>query len=167
MLRPKLTKRPARRSGDSMPADGADRLFMKTRVTIGLIVALVFATVAVAQDETPSQLYGQLFEDAQMQRVFPDGKTFVDAVPHEPPAIVMQRYQDERRAPGFDLAAFIRRNFSVQRPQESTYARISTTCGTCSNASLTTPGAPRTRRSSRSRGLTSSRAGASTRSTIG
>ena len=93
---------------------------MKTKV-IGLIVALVIATAAVAQDKTPSQLYGQLFEDVQMQRVFPDGKTFVDAVPNDAPAIVMQRYQDERGTPGFDLAAFVQRNFSVQRPKESAY----------------------------------------------
>jgi alpha,alpha-trehalase len=104
-----------------MPADGVHRLLMKSRVMVALIVALVIATVAVAQDETPSQLYGQLFEDAQMQRVFPDGKTFVDAVPHDAPAIVMRRYQNERRTPGFDLAAFIQRNFTVRRPKESTY----------------------------------------------
>jgi alpha,alpha-trehalase len=40
-----------------------------------------------------------------MQRVFPDGKTFVDAVPHDAPPTVMQRYQEERGRPGFDLAA--------------------------------------------------------------
>ena len=65
---------------------------MKTRVIISLIVALVIATAAVGEDKAPSQLYGQLFEDVQMQRVFPDGKTFVDALPHDAPAIIMQRY---------------------------------------------------------------------------
>jgi alpha,alpha-trehalase len=97
---------------------------MKIRVIIGLIVALVIATAAVGQDKTPSQLYGQLFENVQMQRVFPDGKTFVDAVPHDAPAIVMQRYQDERGTPGFDLAAFVQRNFTVQHPEESAYRSI-------------------------------------------
>src|ERR1700741_4584720 len=93
---------------------------MKRRA-IGLIVALLVATTAVAQDKTPSQLYGRLLEDVQMQRVFPDGKTFVDAVPHDAPAIVMQRYRDERGTPGFDLAAFVQKNFSVSRPKESAY----------------------------------------------
>jgi hypothetical protein len=73
---------------------------MKIRVMIGLIVALVIATAAVGQDRTPSQVYGQLFEDVQMQHVFPDGKTFVDAVPRDAPAIVMQRYQVERGTSG-------------------------------------------------------------------
>ena len=94
---------------------------MKIRVTIGLIVALVIATQATAQDQPPSQLYGKLFVDVQMQRVFPDGKTFVDAVPHDAPAVVMQRYRDERGSPGFDLSAFVRETFSVERPQESAY----------------------------------------------
>ena len=97
---------------------------MKIRVIIGLGVALLIATAAVAQDKTPSQLYGQLFEDVQMQRVFPDGKTFVDAVPRDAPAIVMRRYRDERRTPGFDLAAFVQRNFSVQHPKESAYRSV-------------------------------------------
>jgi alpha,alpha-trehalase len=97
---------------------------MRIRVFIGLIVALVFATAAVAQVETPSQLYGQLFEDAQVQHVFPDGKTFVDAVPHDAPAIVMQHYQQERGKPGFDLAAFIQRNFTMPYRKESAYRSI-------------------------------------------
>lgn len=94
---------------------------MKIRTIVSLIGALVIATAASGQDETPSQLYGPLFENVQMQRVFPDGKTFVDAVPHGPPAVVMQRYKHERGTPGFDLAAFVQQNFTVQRPMESTY----------------------------------------------
>src|SRR5215510_1646558 len=94
---------------------------MKIRVTIGLVLALFVATRAVAQDQPPSELYGPLFVDVQMQRVFPDGKTFVDAVPHEAPAAVMQRYRDERGRPGFDLGAFVRQNFSVEQPPASAY----------------------------------------------
>ncbi len=93
---------------------------MKTKI-ISLIVALFIATCALAQVETPSQLYGQLFEDVQMQRVFPDNKAFVDAVPNSAPTAVMQRYQEERGAPGFDLAAFVQRNFTVPGPKESPY----------------------------------------------
>ena len=93
---------------------------MKTKI-ISLIVALVIATGALAQVETPSQIYGQLFEDVQMQRVFPDNKAFVDAVPNSAPTAIMQRYQEERGAPGFDLAAFVQRNFTRPGPKESTY----------------------------------------------
>ena len=82
------------------------------------------ATQAAAQVEIPSQLYGQLFEDVQMQRVFPDSKTFVDAIAKDTPAIIVQRYQEEKQEPGFDLAGFVARNFTVQRPKDSGYRSI-------------------------------------------
>ena len=58
---------------------------MKIKV-IGLLVASCIATQAVAEVDTPSHLYGRLFEDVQTQRVFPDSKTFVDALPNDAPA---------------------------------------------------------------------------------
>src|SRR6266404_84927 len=96
---------------------------MKAKLA-GLIVALCIATPAIAQVETPAQLYGQLFEDVQMKRVFPDGKTFVDAVANEPPAAIMEQYREESGKPGFDLSAFVRRNFTVPRPKDSEYRSI-------------------------------------------
>ena len=74
------------------------------------------------QVDTPSHLYGQLFEDVQMQRVFPDGKTFVDALPNDAPATFVQRYEEERGRAGFDLSAFVHRNFTVPRPSGSAYS---------------------------------------------
>jgi alpha,alpha-trehalase len=65
------------------------------------VAALGLTTQAVAQVESPSQLYGQLFKDVQMQRVFPDSKTFVDAIAKDAPAIIVQRYQEEKQEPGF------------------------------------------------------------------
>jgi alpha,alpha-trehalase len=93
---------------------------MKAKV-IGLMIALCIATPAVAEVETPSHLFGQLFVDVQMQRVFPDGKTFVDALPNDAPAAIVQRYEEERGKPGFDLSAFVHRNFTVPPPKGSTY----------------------------------------------
>jgi alpha,alpha-trehalase len=97
--------------------------------TISFLLAVGIATHGVAahaaeQAETPSQLYGQLFEDVQMQRVFPDSKTFVDAIAKDAPAIIVQRYNEARQEPGFDLAAFVTRNFTVQQPPASGYRSI-------------------------------------------
>jgi alpha,alpha-trehalase len=100
--------------------------------TISMFLAVCVAThgvatpataQAAAQAETPLQLYGQLFEDVQMQRVFPDSKTFVDAIAKDAPRIIVQRYQEEKQEPGFDLAAFVAQNFTVRRLQaaERTY----------------------------------------------
>ncbi|WP_201839288.1 alpha,alpha-trehalase TreF [Microvirga zambiensis] len=93
---------------------------MKARV-VGLMIAFLVATPAVAEVDPPSHLFGQLFVDVQMQRVFPDGKTFVDALPNDAPAVIVQRYEEERGKPGFDLAAFVHRNFTVARPKDSGY----------------------------------------------
>ena len=90
----------------------------------GLVVALCIATPAIAQDETPSQLYGRLFEDVQMKHVFPDGKTFADAVANDPPATIMERYRQESARPGFDLPGFVRRNFTVPRSAGTGYRPV-------------------------------------------
>jgi alpha,alpha-trehalase len=97
--------------------------------TISTFLAVCIAThgvptQAAEQAETPSQLYGRLFQDVQMQRVFPDGKTFVDAIANEAPGIIVQRYQEEKQEPGFDLAAFVAQNFTIQRPEDSGYHSI-------------------------------------------
>ncbi len=55
-----------------------------------------------------------------MQRVFPDGKTFVDALPKDnTPAAIVERYREEKGQPGFDLAAFVHQHFTVSRSDES------------------------------------------------
>ena len=59
-----------------------------------------------------------------MQRVFPDSKTFVDAIAKDTPAVIVQRYQEEKQELGFDLAGFVARNFTVQRPKDSGYRSI-------------------------------------------
>jgi alpha,alpha-trehalase len=97
--------------------------------TIGTFLAVCVATHGIAtqaagQAETPSQLYGQLFEDVQIQRVFPDGKIFVDAIPKDAPATIVQRYQEENQEPGFDLSAFVAQNFTVSGPNKSGYHSI-------------------------------------------
>jgi alpha,alpha-trehalase len=96
---------------------------MKAKIA-GLLLALCIATPAFAQVETPSQLYGQLFENVQMAPVYADGKTFVDAVANDPPAAIMERYREERDAPGFDLTTFLARNFTVLPSKDSGYHSI-------------------------------------------
>src|SRR5688500_15734181 len=95
---------------------GVKKLPLMKLKAIGLIIAFCVATRAVGKVDTPSKLFGQLFEDVQMQRVFPDGKTFVDAQPNDAPAAIMQRYEEERGKAGFDLSAFVRRNFTAPPP---------------------------------------------------
>lgn len=71
------------------------------------------APTQVAAIATPADLYGPLFEAVQMRRLFPDGKTFVDATPKREPAAIMADYA--RLAPRSDpaLRAFVLANFDL------------------------------------------------------
>src|SRR5262245_3125287 len=70
-------------------------------------------TPSLPPTATPAQIYGQLFVDVQMASVFPDSKTFVDAMPNRAPQAILAAYERERHAASFDLAAFVHREFSV------------------------------------------------------
>lgn len=62
---------------------------------------------------TPHAQYGPLLYAVQMAQVFPDGKTFVDAQPLRAPDGILAAYNAQHAQPGFDLAAFVKANFST------------------------------------------------------
>lgn len=61
----------------------------------------------------PDKIYGKLFVDVQMGKVFPDGKTFVDCIPKRKPAEIVADYEASRGTAGFDLKKFVLDNFEV------------------------------------------------------
>jgi alpha,alpha-trehalase len=61
---------------------------------------------------TPAGLFGPLFVQVQMDALFPDGKTFVDAVPNASPLVIMQRYRAAHPRSRAALLGFVQRNFS-------------------------------------------------------
>ena len=65
------------------------------------LACAAFASGATAQSvapptRSPADLYGALFRAVQLGRVFPDGKTFVDATPISGPARVSITSSDSR-----------------------------------------------------------------------
>ncbi len=78
--------------------------------------SLVFQSLAVAfstaPPEPPSVEFGELYRAVEMASLFPDQKTFADAIPDGPPAQVMADYQRRKQLPGFDLRAFVDRHFA-------------------------------------------------------
>ncbi|HEY6640749.1 alpha,alpha-trehalase TreF [Povalibacter sp.] len=73
---------------------------------------------------TPAQIYGELFRDVQLGRVFPDSKTFVDTVAKRDPQQIVAAYQREKQQPGFDLRAFVEREFQVPVVAASEYKSV-------------------------------------------
>ena len=61
----------------------------------------------------PARDLGPLFQDVQTAGVFPDSKTFVDARALAAPGDIAARYAEERGRPGFDLRAFVAREFAL------------------------------------------------------
>lgn len=72
------------------------------------------------QPATPDKIYGDLFIDVQMQRVFPDGKTFVDCIPKRKPADIMYDY-GMQKGPNFNLKKFVEDNFEIPQAVNANY----------------------------------------------
>lgn len=70
---------------------------------------------------SPAQIYGELFERVQLDRVFEDGKTFVDAVPRSDPSAIIEAYEREKHEPGFGLRAFVATHFELPQARDSGY----------------------------------------------
>lgn len=70
---------------------------------------------------TPDELYGDLFTNVQMQRVFPDNKTFVDAIPLFNPEEILRVYELERKQRDFSLEDFVHRHFAIPEPYDTNY----------------------------------------------
>lgn len=79
-------------------------------------------TVATKDRLAPDLLFGDLFRRVQMERVFADGKTFVDMVPKASATEIMNAYAVEKNKPGFNLKAFTEKYFAPPMQPESGFA---------------------------------------------
>lgn len=59
----------------------------------------------------PEKIFSQLFVAVQESQIFPDSKTFADAIPKNSPEQIEQSYQQLHRQADFDLADFLASNF--------------------------------------------------------
>ena len=69
--------------------------------------------------QTPDELYGDLFRDVQLKRIFPDNKTFVDCTPKRKPADIVKDYhtiKNKKRLLKADIKKFVEENFIVPPP---------------------------------------------------
>ena len=80
---------------------------------VPVLLSLLLATVVQATDlRSPGEIYGELFERIQLERVYPDGKNFVDALPVKAPEEVLADYRAQKARPDFDLRKFVESHFS-------------------------------------------------------
>ena len=90
---------------------------------------LAFSTLPASAEEasgaerpapqSPDQLLGPLFTDVQSAKLFPDQKTFADAVPNSDPLMILADYRMQRNQSGFDLRHFVELNFTLPQKGEA------------------------------------------------
>lgn len=61
--------------------------------------------------DSPDDLLGELLQDVQLRRIFPDSITFVDMIPAHTLRKALKAYKEHRHDPGFDLPAFVQNHF--------------------------------------------------------
>src|SRR6266702_1499270 len=71
----------------------------------------------------PSEQYATLYRDVELAHLYPDSKTFADMVPLAPPAQIAATYESAKQQPSFNLADFVKRNFTL--PVLATKAYVS------------------------------------------
>ena len=86
---------------------------MDWKIVKSFIVSLVVVSHSFAQQPaSPDKIYGQLFQDIQLQKIFPDGKTFVDCTPKRSVKDIMYDY-GIMKGPGMDIRKFVADNFDL------------------------------------------------------
>lgn len=67
----------------------------------------------IKRELNPIERYGELLVDVQMQRIFPDGKTFVDCIPKLPTDSILKKYREQKETDAFDLKEFVLTYFEL------------------------------------------------------
>jgi alpha,alpha-trehalase len=86
---------------------------------VSAVIALQLALLcgnAHARDaapRTPSEVYGALFQQVQIERLFADSKTFADATAKTAPEEILREYEAKKNTAGFSLRDFVARHFVV------------------------------------------------------
>lgn len=86
---------------------------MAKKINTDLIKTSLVATAGllIKSKKSPDELLGELFSDVQNQRVYDDGKTFVDLVPKIRIKSIQEEYALLKNDPHFDLREFVNRHF--------------------------------------------------------
>lgn len=84
------------------------------RITRVAAILLLFLAPAASQPvpQPPSVVFGDLYRAVELSRMFPDQKSFADAVPNASPETIMAAYDKAKTQPGFDLKAFVAAHFN-------------------------------------------------------
>ncbi|MBJ7440283.1 MAG: alpha,alpha-trehalase TreF [Sphingopyxis sp.] len=86
---------------------------MRRALGFAWLVAATASSVPAIATDSPQQIYGPLFEAVQGAGIFPDSKTFVDAVPRTSPETILQAWRTKQPQGKEALRAFVARYFEL------------------------------------------------------
>jgi alpha,alpha-trehalase len=88
---------------------------MKTRTGLALLVALFAAHAALALEwpAPPQILFGDLYADVELHRIFPDSKEFADATARSPPDDILALYHSGKPQTPEALKRFVLEHFDL------------------------------------------------------
>jgi len=73
---------------------------------------------------TPDDIYGELYHDLHVSGLWNDGKKISDAVPRIAPQEIVRNYEREKNHDNFDLKAFFKSSFKVQKNKKSNFKAV-------------------------------------------
>ncbi len=91
----------------------ASRLIVFLIASIALGTASARETREAADPRSPAQIFGPLYAQVELAHLFPDSKSFADAVPLRPAAQIMAEYHRLRPATGPALKRFVASRFRL------------------------------------------------------
>jgi alpha,alpha-trehalase len=74
---------------------------------------------ADAEAQTPQRLFQELFVAVQDAQIFPDGKSFADALPKSAPNLILEAFRSQRPDSDAALEQFVAANFTMPVPAEA------------------------------------------------
>ncbi len=74
------------------------------------------SAVETKKELPPNERFGALFEQVQLNKIFPDGKTFVDCTPKFTTAQIMANYATDKDKTDFKLKDFVLKHF--EKPKQ-------------------------------------------------
>ncbi|MGN6420746.1 MAG: alpha,alpha-trehalase TreF [Pseudobacter sp.] len=91
------------------------------KILVQVLLLLSLSHVIQAQTASPDKLFGDLFKDVQLNKVFEDGKTFVDCIPKRSPESILQEYTQLKKKKDFNLKKFVEEHFIIPHTPQLNY----------------------------------------------
>ncbi len=84
------------------------------KILYSFLLVFLFFQGQAQTVKTPDVIWGTLFEEVQLKRIFPDNKTFADAVPKFAPEEILKKYNQAKNSDSnFNLKSFVEANFII------------------------------------------------------